>query len=150
MFGHVRGRVARHARYGSDYHHKRDVWGGSRLRERLFWGVALIALGVGLMLAKAGVIPGAPAWSGGFGVWHGLAALVVVSGLAKLFAATHSSHILRGLGRIAIGGWVLVCLEHVQGWSFANSWPVLLIVWGLATVATMVLSRRQGDEGVSR
>nr|WP_199066180.1 hypothetical protein [Chromobacterium sp. ASV5] len=110
------------------------------LRRRALWGAALIAAGGLLLSSRAGWLPALalPAWAGDirdYGVWHLLAGLAALSGLSHLVCADGPRRAAKGALRLALGAWIFICLQHIWGWSFASSWPVLLILWGAGMLA---------------
>ena len=107
------------------------------------WGGMLIAAGVIVLLEHQGVLthrelgliaPAALAWSG-------LVRMVADRGLYALVA---------GLARIAVAAYLYVVIEQVGGWTFAATWPVLLIAVGASNVAHALLLRSRYDRDCAR
>jgi hypothetical protein len=105
------------------------------------WGGALIAAGVIVLLEQQGrlsehelwlIAPAALAWSG----------LVRMAAERSLYAFA------AGLARLAVAAYLYVVIEHVGGWTFAATWPVLLIAVGASNIAHALLGRgRSSGDG---
>lgn len=107
-----------------------------RVRGHLFWGSTLIFIGTALLLDRQGVIE----LASNRGLW---AVPVGLSGVFMLLCANKISHIIRGLSRIALACWLYACLTHAWGWTFATTWPVILVIVGVSAVARSMLNLRQ-------
>jgi hypothetical protein len=112
---------------------------GHRIVRRAVAGGALILLGVGYLLKGQGLISSNE-------LWLIAPALVALSGLVRLVSAPGAASVVRALLRLAIAAYLVVVIEHVGGWTFAATWPVLLIAGGVATVTHALFSRRLREE----
>lgn len=97
------------------------------VRQRALFGVVLIVIGALALLDNFDYWYIAS-------YWHYLPLLLVVFGAAKMFDFHNDQHYWQGAGQVALGLWVFACLEHIAGLSFGNSWPILLILWGIGKV----------------
>lgn len=68
-------------------------------------------------------------------LWHYWPAFIALSGAIKILSAKHASHIVHGCVEIFIAFWLYASIEHLWGWSFHTSWPILLIALGISTIA---------------
>ena len=59
-------------------------------------------------------------------------AVLVVIGLVKLFSGGGNSRHGDGLGWIFLGAWLFISLNGLWGFDFHNSWPILIIGWGIS------------------
>ena len=112
---------------------------GHRAVRRAVTGGALILLGIGYLLKGQGLISGNE-------MWLVAPALIALSGVVRLVAAPGFVSLLRAVVRFAIAAYLVVVIEHVGGWTFAATWPVLLIAVGLATVTHALFDRRERQE----
>lgn len=96
-------------------------------RKRILWGLVLVASGVVLLVRQYTDLE----WTT---LWHFWPLYLLVSGLIDVLSATRWKHIAEGLCQIVAGAWIFACIEHLWGFTFSNSWPVLLIGFG-ATIA---------------
>jgi hypothetical protein len=112
---------------------------GHRLIRRLFTGTALVLLGIGFLLKNPGLV-GAPE------LWLIAPALIALSGLARLLAAPGAVNAVRALLRLGVAAYLVVVIEHIGGWTFAATWPVLLIVVGGSMLGYEWLVRRHSRE----
>ena len=105
----------------------------------LFWGMALIGLGVLFLLQRLGIVE------------HHLLhrfwpLLIVMAGISNLFCART---VWRGVWVIAAGCWLQAIALGVFGLTFSNSWPLLLIAAGASMVLRTffdVGSRRRREQ----
>ena len=101
---------------------------GHRLRGRLAWGGALVAAGTVALLRQHGVLDRQETWL--------LApALLAWSALLRLVVKPTARTAAGAFARLALAAYLVVVIEHVGGWTFAATWPVLLIAYGVTHVA---------------
>jgi hypothetical protein len=110
-----------------------------RALRRAVAGGALVVLGVGWLLRNAGLIATPDLWL--------LAPLLVaLSGVVRLAVFPGAVNAARAVLRLGIAAYLVVVIEHIGGWTFAATWPVLLIAAGLAQIAHALYRRRVGGE----
>lgn len=100
-------------------------------RKRLLWGAALVAVGTAFLLDRLAVLDLTQYLGPQTRWWHLLPLLLTLGGAIAVVSAASVRRVLKGLGDIALGIWVFACLEQLWGLTFANSWPILLIAFGL-------------------
>ncbi len=101
---------------------------GHRTVRRTAWGAMLIVLGIGYLLRNQGLIATAD-------LWLIAPAMVALSGLAHLVVAPGLASLASAALRLAVAAYLVVVIEHIGGWTFAATWPVLLIAAGVGMVA---------------
>ena len=99
---------------------------------RLFWGMALIAAGVLLMLERFG---GLPDWMYDYSWWGGI---VVALGLGTLLTARRAESVGSGITLALLGVWFLVVTNRMYGLTWTNSWPLALVAAGAGTLGHAV------------
>jgi hypothetical protein len=105
-----------------------DQPSSSRLHGTLIAGVILLTLGFVFLLDNFDVIYiGEP-------VSHFWPLIIVAIGLARILQAESSWERRRGFAWIYIGLWLLVSVLHMFGLTFHNSWPLLLIGFGVNAI----------------
>ena len=107
---------------------------GHRAVRRAITGGALIALGIGYLLRDQGLISG-------HDLWLIAPIFIALSGVVRLMARPGVVGVVRALLRFAIAGYLVVVIEHIGGWTFAGTWPVLLIAVGVSTVVHALFGR---------
>jgi hypothetical protein len=112
---------------------------GYRAVRRVLTGTALILLGIGYLLRQQGLI-------GTDDLWLIAPVLIALSGVARLVAAPGRGSAVRAGLRFAVAAYLVVLIEHVGGWTFAGTWPVLLIAVGIAQVGRAMFGRRLREE----
>jgi hypothetical protein len=130
-------------------HRRRNlVWGvrlGSERDERdhrrhsMVWGVILMTTGLAFLLDRFGFLDLDSLWD----YWP---LLFVVIGIGRMAASPTVRGVLRGLGSIFFGVWLYAALNNLWGLTFMNSWPLLIIVWGLRIMAEGLFNRRDDKE----
>jgi hypothetical protein len=65
-------------------------------------------------------------------IWQLWPFIFVVIGIGKLADAPTLYHIGKGLWLVFLGLWLYVSINHVYGLSFSETWPAILIVWGVS------------------
>jgi hypothetical protein len=91
------------------------------------WGGALIAVGVAALLRSQGLLDA-------HDFWLVVPALLAWSGALRLAFGRDARAVVQALVRWAIAAYLVIVIEHVGGWTFATTWPVLLIAAGVAKV----------------
>ena len=112
---------------------------GHRTIRRAFFGGALVLLGVGFLLKNQGLLAGND-------LWLIAPALIALSGLVRLAAAPGVVNGVRAVLRLAVAAYLVVVIEHIGGWTFAATWPVLLIGVGGSMLGYELLVRRPSQE----
>lgn len=100
-------------------------------RKRLFWGVSLIAAGTVFLLDRLGVLDLTQYLGPQERWWHYLPLLIALGGVISMISAHSIRRVLKGLVDVVIGLWVFACLQHLWELTFANSWPIVLIAYGV-------------------
>ncbi|HEX7638658.1 MAG TPA: hypothetical protein VF457_09695 [Burkholderiaceae bacterium] len=103
-----------------------------RLRRQLVWGGGMVAAGVLWLLEGQGLI-------GRDELWLVAPAVLAWSGLVRLALGRSLAAGLQALLRLAVAAYLVAAIEHVGGWSFAVTWPVLLIGFGVAYLVHALL-----------
>lgn len=105
-----------------------DQTSSQHYRGSLISGVILVAVGLIFLLDNFNVIYiGEP-------VSHFWPLIVVSIGLAKVFQAQSPGERRKGFAWVFIGLWLLVSVLHMFGLTFHNSWPLLLIGFGINAI----------------
>ena len=109
-----------------------------RLRHHLSWGGALIAAGVIVLLEHQGVLSHHELWliAPAALAWSGLVRVALDHSLYALAAAA---------ARLVVAAYLFAVIEQVGGWTFASTWPVLLIAVGVSNIAGALLGRGRHD-----
>ena len=100
-------------------------------------GLGLILFGAGWLLREQGLISGEQLWLVG-------PAMLALGGVARIALARGARAVVHGLLALALAAYFAAIILHVGGLGFATTWPVLLIVAGLASIARAVFGRRGG------
>ena len=112
---------------------------GHRTFRRVFAGCALILLGVGYLLKGQGLITGQD-------LWLIAPALVALSGVVRLIALPGVISVGLAAVRFAVAAYLVVVIEHIGGWTFEATWPVLLIAVGVAKLVHALYGSRMREE----
>ena len=105
-------------------------------RKQLVWGLLMIALGCAFLLERAGYID--------FDVditrlWRYWPWLAVISGVTQLIPPTSPKYILGGLGSLFTAGWWYVSFNRIWGWGFEDTWPAVIIAFGVGLLLRPLL-----------
>ena len=60
--------------------------------------------------------------------------ILVVIGLNKILQPAASRNLHGGLWMVAVGFWLQACTMNWYGLTFGNSWPLLLVLYGLSII----------------
>lgn len=113
---------------------------GSRLHRHLVWGGGLIAIGLAVLLEGQGLIGRAE-------LWLVAPALLAWSAAVRLALDRSAGGVVRAIAGLALAAYLFVVVEHVGGWTFAATWPVLLIAVGVANVAHALFRHARAGDG---
>ena len=103
------------------------------------WGGALIAVGVAALLKGQGLLEARD-------FWLVVPALVAWSGAVRLAFGRDARAVVQALVRFAVAAYLVIVIEHVGGWTFATTWPVLLIAAGAAKVVHALTWRARAKQ----
>ncbi len=67
-------------------------------------------------------------------IWQLWPMIFVFIGIGKLADAPSVRHMGNGIWWIFLGVWLYVSVNHVYGLSFSETWPAILIAWGVSLV----------------
>ncbi len=90
-------------------------------------GIVLISAGLLLMLQKFQMIDVGSVWS----QWP---LIFVIIGGVKLSQMENRKDLGEGIWWIFIGAWLYVSVRHLFGLSFSETWPALIIAWGISMI----------------
>jgi hypothetical protein len=108
-----------------------------RGRKHIFWGFALVAAGSVFLLDRLGIVRVDDVWR----LWP---AIIALFGLVRIATARRIEHIVKGAFTIFFAAWLYVSIEQVWGWTFATTWPIILIALGAkAVIGGMISLYRQ-------
>jgi hypothetical protein len=105
-------------------------------RKQILWGLILILVGAAFFFDRYGIFEID-------GLWHYWPLLMIPVGLNKMIPPTSAAHVTSGLWMIFFGLWLFANFEHLYGLTFRNSWPFLLIAWGIALVIGPLVTPRK-------
>lgn len=111
-----------------------------RMRRHLAVGGALVAAGVVVLLARQGLLARDEIR---------LVAPAVIAWVAAVRLAfdRRPGTVVRAAAGFALAAYLVVVFEHVGGWTFAATWPVLLIAAGAASVGRALFARPRPQDG---
>jgi len=106
-----------------------------RFSGELVWGILLILAGALFFLDNIRLMHIEPLWR----YWP---LILVAIGFAKLFQVRALSGIGPGIWWIFLGLWLFVSIHGIYGLDFSNSWPLLVIAWGVSIMWQAMKPRR--------
>jgi hypothetical protein len=106
-----------------------------RWRKQLMWGLLLIGFGGAVLLDRLG-------WFDIDELWHYWPLILVVAGINKMIGYPTARDFTSGLWITFLGAWLFANLEGMFGMTFRNSWPFLIIAWGLALILEPFIRQR--------
>ncbi|MYM67959.1 hypothetical protein GTP45_14125 [Pseudoduganella sp. FT55W] len=107
-----------------------------RWRTQLVWGLALIAVGTAVLLERADLLELDINWAQAWRYWPWL---LVISGVTKIIPPTTPRYFLNGCWEIFFAGWWYVSFNRIWGWGFGETWPALLVAWGVGLLLRPLL-----------
>jgi len=101
--------------------------GRTRCSTRFLIGILLVAAGAAMLLENQGVISVGSLW----GFWP---VVLVAWGVARCIDARSRHQQRSGIWMTLVGLWLLVSIRHWWGLSIGDTWPALLIAFGVMTL----------------
>ncbi len=98
-----------------------------RMRKNLITGLSLISIGGLFLLDRMDILEIRQ-------FWHFWPVFIALMGVNKMVSAEKSSQFVHGAFQVVLAFWLYASIEHLWGWSFRNSWPLLMIGLGLSIV----------------
>ncbi|GJQ21093.1 MAG: hypothetical protein HBSIN02_14480 [Bacteroidia bacterium] len=111
-----------------------DISHSSLRAPRMVWGAVLFLLGAVLLLDNLDVLSLGHAWSH----WPLILAAI---GVGHFLSADRRRERGSGLWWIFIGLWLEVSVHRFWGLGFRESWPILLIAFGVSMVWNSIVRR---------
>lgn len=96
-------------------------------------------LGIGYLLKGQGLITADQ-------MWLIAPLLIALSGVVRLVTVPGIASGVRALVRFGVAAYLVAVIEHLGGWTFMTTWPVLLIAVGIGQIAYALCSRRLREE----
>ena len=96
-------------------------------RRQMVWGVVIIVVGLTLVLDRMEMVELVT-------VWHYWPLIIVVGGMNKLVGYPSARHFSDGIWTILVGLWMFAVVEKMFGLTWFNSWPLLIIAFGIKLV----------------
>lgn len=91
----------------------------------LVTGIVLLVIGAFLLLQNLDIIYVGSVWS----YWP---FILVLIGSVKIVNSWDKKSFGEGVWWIFIGVWLYVSIQHVYGLDFGETWPALVIAWGVS------------------
>ncbi|PRC95032.1 LiaI-LiaF-like domain-containing protein [Solimicrobium silvestre] len=97
--------------------------------KKIFFGLALIIVGSLFLLERFNIIEN----NSMMNYWP---LILAMFGLNKLLFSQNTHRKISGFFQILLSFWLFACLAHLWGWTFAVTWPIILIALGLCYITT--------------
>lgn len=107
----------------------------SRRRSQTMVGVSLIVLGTVFFLDQMDIVRMQDVWQ----YWP---LMLVAGGLIRVIDPASPRDVASGCWTMLIGLWLYANFEGWYGINFGNSWPVLLIGWGITMLLRPIFHQR--------
>lgn len=108
----------------------------SHRRSQTMAGASLIILGTVFFLDQMDIVAMQDVWQ----YWP---LMLVVGGLIRMLDAETPRDVSTGCWTMLIGAWLFVNFEGWYGITFRNSWPFVLIAWGVSLLLRPVFQMRR-------
>lgn len=107
------------------------------LRRQVLWGLLLVGLGVAFLLDQMNIVEIES-------LWHYAPLLLVVIGINQTIGYPSGREFAGGLWTAFIGLWLFAVFEGLFGLTFANSWPLFIIISGVTMAVRPIAERKFG------
>lgn len=104
-------------------------------RRQAMWGLVLVAVGLTIFLDRMDMVDIGD-------LWHYWPLVLLIVGVNKMIGYPTPKHFTSGLWNVFIGIWLFISLEGMYGLSFSNSWPFLVIAWGVTLILEPFIKAR--------
>jgi len=101
-----------------------------KLSGRIIMGVLFIIIGTALLLQKLDVIY-LEELLGIRSIWSAWPIIFVIIGVGKMIDVPTMKEIGEGVWWIFLGGWLYVSINHIYDLSFRETWPAIIIAFGV-------------------
>jgi hypothetical protein len=101
-----------------------------KLSGRIIMGTWFIIIGTVLLLQKLDVIY-LEELLGIRSIWSAWPIIFVIIGVGKMIDAPTMKEIGEGVWWIFLGGWLYVSINHIYDLSFRETWPAIIIAFGI-------------------
>jgi hypothetical protein len=105
------------------------------LRRQVLWGLLLVGLGVAFLLDQMNIVDITD-------FWRYAPLLLVVAGINQTIGYPSAGEFSKGLWNVLIGLWLFAVLQGLFGLTFANSWPLFIIISGITMAIRPIAARR--------
>ena len=102
----------------------------------LIIGTALIAVG-GLLLTDQAYLLDDLDWR------YVFPGVIGLFGIIDIIQPAKPEQIAKGFFNLVLAFWLFASLSHLWGWTFYNSWPAILIAFGIRSVVAGLLSSKK-------
>ncbi|HEX3579665.1 MAG TPA: DUF5668 domain-containing protein [Thermoanaerobaculia bacterium] len=109
--------------------------------DQIFWGLLLLGVGTFLLLSRLHVFDFD--WT----IRRFWPLIVIIVGFSHVF---HRKTIWTGLSIIGVGVWLQMVTLHISGFTYASSWPLLLVILGGGMIVRTIAGsarRSNAEEG---
>lgn len=106
------------------------------------WGLVLVGIGTAFLLDRLGLFDIDQ-------LWHYWPLLLVVVGINEMIGYPTARQFSSGFATTCVGLWLFACFEGAFGLTFSNSWPFLLIAWGIKLVIEPLVRARFAENNES-
>ncbi len=106
-----------------------------RAQKKILLGLILIVMGILFILVRTGSIEAQS-------ISHYWPLLLTLLGVQQLIFSQHIQRKWNGVFRIILSLWLFACLEHVWGWTFSVTWPMILIAFGLCKIGCALTAKK--------
>jgi hypothetical protein len=96
------------------------------------WGLLLIGLGAAVFVEGLDL----------FDLWHYWPLIMIVIGINAMIGYPTARQFTRGLWTAFIGVWLFAVFEGMFGLTFNNSWPFMIIGWGVILILQPFIKQR--------
>jgi hypothetical protein len=104
-------------------------------RRQLMFGLVLVGLGGVFLLDQMDMLDI-------YNLWHYWPLAMVVIGLNKMIGYPSAREFTSGLWTMFIGFWLFANFENLFGLNFRNSWPYLIIGFGVTMIVKPFIRNR--------
>jgi hypothetical protein len=109
--------------------------------DQIFWGLLLLGVGTFLLLSRLHVFDFD--WT----IHRFWPLIVIIVGVSHI---VHRKTVWSGLWIVAVGVWLQMVTLHLYGFTYASSWPLLLVILGGGIIVRTIAGsarRRNAEEG---